>query len=82
MKKLRVINSGESHQVRVHKMFFMRMAPSLRVGTDSARSFESTQLQGSRKIISHGKDENTKAHLSQSTEFLAGGEIMGELEGS
>ena len=53
-------NSGETHEVRVHQMFFNEegwpvIAP-YRYTEESAEKLESKQLVGTYKYINHGRD--------------------------
>ena len=78
----------EGHQVRVHEMFVNEddwlVAAPFRYDNGKIRSFNSAQLEGTWKIISHGKDDNKAAayHASQSYVFNADGSITGAGSGT
>jgi arabinan endo-1,5-alpha-L-arabinosidase len=82
----RFVNRGEEHQVRVREMFVNEdgwlVASPFRYDGGTVRTFNAKQLSGHWKIINHGQDNNTTAHISRSYTFNRNGTITGSGKGS
>ena len=79
-------NSGETHEVRVHQMFFNEegwpvIAP-YRYTEESAEKLESKQLVGTYKYINHGRDISPDMKESEELILNKNHTLSGALEGT
>jgi arabinan endo-1,5-alpha-L-arabinosidase len=77
----RFVGRGEEHAVRVREMFVNEdswlVAAPFRYDAGTIRTFNTKQLAGTWKILSHGNDINTTVHTSEVHNFNENGNITG-----
>jgi len=79
----RFLSSGNYHVVRVHQFYFNEsgwpVVTPYRYAGETIEPIEPEALAGVYKIISHGKDINTKHHVSQTAALHADGSVSGDI---
>jgi arabinan endo-1,5-alpha-L-arabinosidase len=82
----RFVGEGEGHAVRVREMFVNEdgwlVAAPFRYDAGTIRKFNTKQLAGSWKILSHEQDINTTVHTSSLYTFNENGSITGTASGT
>ena len=77
---------GEQYQVRVHQLFMndegWPVVLPLRYSGELPEAVDAAARAGTYKVVLHGHDINTEAHLSQTAALNADGTVTGELTGS
>jgi arabinan endo-1,5-alpha-L-arabinosidase len=82
----RFANAGESHTVRVHQMYMNGegwpvVSPQRYAGETNA-VVDIDRQSGVYKVVAHGRDINTKHHVSERVELLADGAVSGAYAGT
>lgn len=85
-------NTGEVHEIRVHEMFLnadgwlvvapFRYVPLSKSNPTLSNSINSSEAQGSYKMINHGKDISATIKTSQEIKLNADGTVSGAVTGS
>ena len=75
-----------THEIRVHEMFlnqngWFTVSPFRYGGGDNTQVFTPNQIAGTYKIISHGRDINAKAKLSETANLNSDGSVTGAIRG-